>query len=209
MSRSGLSGTNATAAAAAVVYPRMFVELDFSGGMVRLWSGVGSVVTMSRTFSGVGQFGGIGAVQERDDVSAEGMSLSLSGVPSSLVTAALAEHYRGRPCTVWMGFMDAAGALLADPLELYQGLMSVMSIEDAGETSRITVDTESHMVLLRRARIARWSHEEQQRVLAGDMGCEFVATLWEKPLVWGVASKRSAADAKDVARTVVRPRGIL
>jgi hypothetical protein len=209
MSRSGLSTTNANAAKASVVYPRFFAEFDFSGGLLQLWSGVGSISTLSRTFSGVGHLAGISPIQERDEVAANGLAFSLSGVPSALVSASLTEHYRGRPCTLWIGFMNASEALLDTPLELYSGIMSVMAIEDGGDTSTISIETESHMVLLRRPRVSRWTHEEQLRLYPGDMALEYLAKLWERPLVWGVTNKRSdPPDTLNNLRHIIRSRGM-
>jgi hypothetical protein len=191
MSRSGLTSTNRTASIAAVVYPRFFAEFDFSGGFVRVWSGIGNITTLSKTFAGIGTLGGFDSVTEADDVSARGLTFSLSGVPSSLVASALGENYRGRACAMWVGFCDAAGALVDTPLEVYSGFMERIVIEDSGETSVLAIETENHLSELRRPRISRFSNEEQQRLFPGDVGLEFVAKLWERPIIWGVANKRS------------------
>jgi hypothetical protein len=209
MSRSGLTTTNANAAKASVVYPRLFAEFDFSGGAVRVWTGVGNIITLSRTFTGVGHLAGISPLHERDDVAADGLSFSLSGVPSALVSASLNEQYRGRSCTLWLGMMNASEVLVDTPLELYAGIMSVMAIDDSGDTSTISVETESHLVLLRRPRVSRWTHEEQLRLYPGDLALQYLAKLWERPLVWGVTNKRSnPPDTLAQVRHILRSRGM-
>jgi hypothetical protein len=207
MSRSGLTATNANAAKATVVYPRFFAEFDFSGGMVRVWSGVGDITTLSRTFSGIGTLGTFDTVREVDDVSPQGMNFRLSGIPSSLVASALGENYRGRPCTLWVGFANAAGALLDTPLELYAGFMDRIEIEDAGETSSLAIVTENHLAELRRPRRARWSHEEQQRLYPGDLALQYIAKLWERPIIWGVANKRSEPTGSLVSHMIRQRAG--
>jgi hypothetical protein len=212
MSRAGLTSTNATAAKAAVVYPRFYAEFDFSGGWFRVWSGVGNVTiaALSRTFGGVGTFGGFEEIRESGDIAAQGLAFTLSGIPSALVATVLGENYRGRPCTMWVGFVNSGGTLLDTPLELYSGFMDRITIEDTGATSTIRLDTENHLAELRKPRVVRWTHEEQQRLYPGDMALEYLAKIWERPIVWGVVNKRTEAVAPAAVpgAAVLRARGM-
>lgn len=182
----GLSSTNEAAVVASPVRDRYFAELDFSGGLVRVWSGVGNFSTLSRTFTGLGDLCGISPITESKDRTSRKVALSLNGVPSEQVARVLSEDFRLRPVKLWCGLMAADGAtLLDDPFIIFAGRMSACVIEDDPPTAKITVTAESHLNEIRRARTARYSDEEQKKRFAGDRGLEFVSRLAERPIYWG------------------------
>lgn len=183
---SRFSTTNTTAVQARVVRLAAFAELVFSGGAVRVWTGVGDITTLGRTFNGFGDLTGISPVEETGEISPRSLTLTLSGVPSTIIGAVISEHYRGRPGRVWLGFMDTAWAsLLAPPDLIFAGRMDVCTIDDAGPTCSVSVGLESRLVDLRRPRTRRYSHEELQRRFPGDDGLQFISRLSERPIYFG------------------------
>ena len=69
-----------------VVAPALLVSADFDEGAVNVWTGYGDFVYDSKTFSGVGDFGSISDVEETENLQANGVSYTLSGIPSSLIS---------------------------------------------------------------------------------------------------------------------------
>lgn len=191
MSRA-LGTTNAAQTVAATVRPAVLCELAFIGDPVRVHSGIGSFSWDSKTWAGVGDFGGVSDVEEGADISARGITLTLSGVPSELLAHSLATQYRGRGVKLWLGFLNESGAFVANPYQIFGGRMDTMTIEDSGETSTISVQCESRLIDLRRPRVSRYTHEEQIARHPGDLGLEFVARLAEKPLYWGIPNATSS-----------------
>ena len=185
----------ATAIAAGVVPIAFFAEFQFAGGTVRMWTGYASISWNSQTWLAAGDFGGLSPVDETTEVGAAGLTFTLSGIPSSLLSVALADHYRGRACKLWMAIMNTGATAVVDAYPVFGGRMDVMNIEDAGETSKITIQAESRLIDLTRARTVRYTNEEQQRLFPGDLGLEYVAKLAEKPLYWGVPSPAAAASS--------------
>lgn len=166
------------------VEPILFVEMDFSGGYVRVWNGVGDLSWDSKTWNGVGWLGQVSSVSETTKVEAQGAHLTLSGIPSTLISTALGQNYQGRSCNIWLGFVDSDGAVIADPIGPFGYFMDTMQIDEGGETSTITIRVENKLRRLESASNRRWTHEDQQIDYPGDLGFEFVAALQNKDIQW-------------------------
>ena len=77
---------------ASEITPIALVDLDFSGGHVRVWTGQGDLTWDGKTWTGTGTLLNIDAIQESTDIAAHGVSLQLNGVPSELLSTVLTEH---------------------------------------------------------------------------------------------------------------------
>jgi hypothetical protein len=80
-----------------VVRPLLACELEFSTGTLRFWNGYGDLTMTaggsSNTFTGLGDLIGVSAISESDQVEAIGATLSLTGIKSSIISAALSANY--------------------------------------------------------------------------------------------------------------------
>jgi len=172
------------------IHPVMLVKVNTSGGDVLVWSGIGDLTYNSETYIGTGTFGGVSTQSERTDLTATGVTLSLSGIPSSLVSTALGQVQQGRLCQVWMALLNTStGALVADPYELFVGFSDVTIVTEQAETSTISIQAENRLIDLERARIRRYTDEDQKSDSAnsGDKGFEFVPGLQDKIIIFGKA----------------------
>jgi hypothetical protein len=183
MSRDLTSGVQ-TAIEATQVQPFLLFEGLFASGYVRVWSGYGDIVWDGRTWIGVGSLAGISAVQETAEIQANGISVTLSGVPSEFISLVLQESEQGKSGKVYIGFLDASG-IIADPYLAFEGKLDIPSIQESGEDSLVTITYESRLIDLQRPRESRLTNEEQQREYVGDLGCEFVPAMKEVTLNWG------------------------
>ncbi len=181
----GLSATVEGAITASVVRLAFFAEFQFVSGTLRLWSGIGTKSWNSQSWDGFGEMLGFSPVDETTEFGASGLAFTWNGVPSAALSLALNDNYRGRACALWLAVCDESWAVL-DAYQIFAGRMDVMAIEDTGDTCRITLQAESRLIDLGRARTARYTDAEQQRRFPGDKGLEFVAKLAERPLNWGV-----------------------
>lgn len=184
---SRLSPINQAAAVSAFVPFAYFAELDFGGGFVRVWTGVGTITTLStRTFLGFGDLTGIGRIEETAEISPRNLPLVLSGVPRSMVATVHGETYRGRKAKVWKGYLnDGFTVLLDTPDLIFSGRMDTCTIEYSDTTASITVNCESRLVDLRRPRVRRLSHDAQVQTYPGDLGISFISRLSERPIYFG------------------------
>jgi hypothetical protein len=152
-----------SAIVAPVVAPVFLFFADFPSGAVRAWTGFGNLTFDGDTYIGVGDFGGVERVDESTDLRANGCRFTLSGIPSSLLSAALSDDYQGRTCSLFLGVLDlSSGALIADPYQVFSGRMDVMTIEDGADTASIGLDAENRLIDLYRPRETRYTNEEQQ-----------------------------------------------
>lgn len=175
----------AAAIAADVVYPLLLVEIDSADGFIRVHSGIGDLSWDSKTWTGTGDLGGISAIDESTDVQANGVRFTLSGVPSALLSYALTHAEQGRAAKVWLACFDAAGEMQGDPYLLFTGLTDVPTIEDSGDTAVIGITAESRLIDLERARVRRYTPEDQKLTDPDDKGFDFVAGLQEAEIIFG------------------------
>ena len=61
----------------------------------------------SNTFTGLGDLISVSPIAESDQVEAIGASLSLTGIKSSLISAALSALYTNRNASIYLGLFDA------------------------------------------------------------------------------------------------------
>ena len=166
----------------------LFAELGFSSGTLRLHTGLGSYTWGSQTWLGVGDLGAISEVQEGIDVSPYALTLSLSGVDSTITNAALTEDYFQRPVTVWLGVLDATDALIADPTQIWSGEMDQMTMSvgaDGGDVVQLVC--ESNLARFDKSRNAMYTNVHQQARFSGDLFFSHIQNVAGVKLGWGSA----------------------
>jgi len=168
------------------VAPVALVDLDFSGGAVRMWTGQGDLTWDSKTWTGTGTLLNIDSVQESTDIAAHGVSLQLNGVPSALLSTVLTEYYQGRSAVIYLAALDSSLAVVADPFILWSGRMDTMQIQDTAETATISLTVENRLIDLERQRERRYTDMDQKNFFPGDKGLEHVAAQLDRALSWGV-----------------------
>jgi hypothetical protein len=172
-----------------VVRPLVAVELEFSTGTLRFWNGYGDLTMTaggsSNTFTGLGDLMGVSAVSESDQVEAIGATLSLTGIKSSLISAALSANYTNRNASIFLGLFDTNKSVVADVYTLFRGKMDIMKIDEGAESSTIVLNLENRLIALDRPKERRYTHEDQQLSFSGDLGFEFVPDLQDKEIIWG------------------------
>lgn len=190
------------------VTPIILAELEFDSATVRIWSGLGTIQWQGEPYTGLGGLIDVSPLEETQELRANGISCTLSGVPSTNIAMALTERCRGRPFRMWLGALpvgqqfvaleDESGVVLTedgdrvllenqfidDPLRLFTGLMDVMEFQDDGETATIRLSVESSMIIGERAKMGRYTAEDQKKRFPNDRGLEFINQLQDKEIVW-------------------------
>jgi len=155
-----------------------------SPNALHFWSGIGDLSLDSETYTGAGDLLGISELRESSDIAAYGATLTLSGIPTSIISVALAEPYQGRKAVVKFG-VDVGGTKTA--FTVFTGEMDQMSISFGADTATISLDVESRMIDLNRPRIRRYTDADQQSRYVGDLAFEFVPRLQSESLEWKVS----------------------
>ena len=180
----GLSTAQETAVAAPQLAVAVLVEMDFAPDPLRLWAGIGDFVWGNRTFTGAGALLGVGAVDEASEVTARGVGISLSGIPTEIINHALNVTWQGRAARVWLALLTEAGALVGEPVQVLAGRMDTLSWEE-GETATVSLSVESQLADLERPRARRYTDRDQQGQYPGDRVFEYVTALQEQEIRWG------------------------
>lgn len=195
MAQRALTAAMATEVQAGTLRPVLFYEGEFAAAgspseaqYLRLWTGIGETTWDGKTWTGAGNLLSISPIEEKSAIEAIGFTVSLSGMPSANVSLALASVRQGKPGKVWLGAIDAAGAIIADPYLVQQGKFDVIVLEDDGEHCMIAAQYESRLVDLLRPRERHYTLEDQQLDYAGDLGFEYVPSLQDMELLWGGAA---------------------
>ena len=186
-----LSNAMKEMAVAKVVRPIFLVHMVFDSSELNIWSGVGDLSFDSVTYTGLGDLLSISDIKETSDISATGINVSLSGVKTSLIAIAKDQDYQGRELTVRLGAFNESGSLIADPVIIFSGFMDTMTIAEAGVYSSITIAVENKLVAFERAKIRRYTAEDQKIEYPADKGFEFVTSIVQKEIFWGRPSPAS------------------
>ena len=208
-----------------VIYPFFAVELNFDSGtfeandgniynrVLRLWTGQGTLVYNGQEYFGTGNMLDISSIEETTEMSAKGASLTLSGVPSEVISLALTEAYQGRTCNIYFGLFQKGFLETEDSVEdaevyilkqdggyivletnktslteVFTGYMDQMSIDEGPDASTIQLTVENRLVDLERPRVGRFTSEYQKSVYPDDKGFDFVESMQTLQLNWGRSS---------------------
>jgi hypothetical protein len=191
-----------------VIHPFFAIELFFDTSTLRFWSGVGELDFGDNTYTGSGNMIAVSAIDETSDISAQGARLTLSGLPSEMISLAINEPYQGRKCFIYFGTLDVTGdrltqqnghlilnqdnsAILGEGdfrdtiTQIFSGYIDQMNIDEGPETSQISVAVESRLIDLQRPRNRRYTDANQKSRFPNDKGFEFVESLQQKKFAWG------------------------
>jgi len=189
-----------------VIYPFFAIELLFDGDEVmRLWTGLGTLVYNEQNWYGTGNLLTFDVVEETSEIAAKGATVTLSGVPSEVLSLALSEPYQGRQANIYFGtyvkaslltessnyilYEDGGKIMLEEGLtsltEIFAGYMDQMNIEEGADSSTIQLSIENKLIDLERPRTSRFTSAYQKSLFPNDLGLDFVEDLQTKELYWG------------------------
>lgn len=164
-----------TALAQPEVEPFYAVEIDLDSGPLRLWTGYGDRTIDGQTYTGGGNLVAISGLEEVADLSAKNITLTLSGMSSSVVSLALQEPYQRRKVRVLWGVRG-----VSDFVEVFSGSLNQMVIEDGPDSGTISVTVDSKLVELERASNRRYTSLSHKTRYSTDTFFDFVAQIQDK-----------------------------
>ena len=137
------------------------------------------------TYTGAGDLLAVSGFSESADLSAQGITLTLSGMNTAVVQEARDEDYQGKAVKLRLGAFDANGAIADEPFDVFNGFMDVISIDDEGESSAISLTAENKLIRLQRSNERRYTAEDQKIKHPTDKGFEFVTKIQDFQIQWG------------------------
>lgn len=186
-----INSATVTAGAAEVVRIVWLLELEYAPQTSRIaspdfdvyWSSDGG--SPDDRFIGVGLLLEITGIEESAEQQSRGVTLKLSGVPTSSISLALTpSDYVGRPATVWLALLDENNGIIGAPTREITGLMDTQDIVIGDKTGTIELTLTDRRSRWDQPLRRRYTNEEQQARFAGDRGLEFIADLADKEIAW-------------------------
>ena len=162
-----------------VIQPFYAFKAKFDSGALRIWSGLGNKVILGQNYVGSGTLLTISGLTETGDISATNCTVSLSGIPVEVISAAFNEPYQGREAQVFFGIQGL------DPIEVFGGYMDVMTIEEDGQSANVSVTIESRLIELERIRPIRYTNESHKSRNPGDTFFRYVSSIQDQQVSWG------------------------
>ena len=108
------------------------------------------------------------------------MSLTLTGLDSSIISLALQEPYQRRQAKIYLGEQSVSNVV-----QIFSGQMNTMNIEDSAEGATVQLTIESKLVELERAANWRYTDENHQSRYSGDTFFSYVQDIQDVQVAWG------------------------
>lgn len=103
------------------LHPVLLVSATFDSGTLRFWNGYSTLSYDGNDYTGAGNLISITSSAETEELKANGISIGLSGIDSTIISLALTQPVAGRPIDIKMGFLSG------DPQEILNYNISVSS----------------------------------------------------------------------------------
>jgi len=192
-----------------VVHPFFAIELFFDTETLRFWSGIGELIYQEVTYTGSGNLITVSNIDETSEVSARGARITLSALPSEMLSLVLSEPYQGRKCFIHFGLLasgtvrmlqqdgdlvlqqNGSAIVVSDVdntdtvTQIFSGYIDQMNVDEGPDNSQITVAVENRLIDLQRPRTKRYTDASQKARFPGDNGFEFVESMQDKKFAWG------------------------
>jgi len=144
----------------------------------------GAINWDGKTWAPSGEFLQLSQIGESADGRANGVQLTLSGIPSAVLTSIFRNDFQGRKAQIYIGFLNAQGGLITPPLRVFEGQIDSAALDDSGETSTAVVALEKELID-RRDEVRRFTHEDQQLDGPGDKFFEYQTYLSMNAIKFG------------------------
>jgi hypothetical protein len=174
----GLLSTDAkTELATGRVHLAFFAELEFRSGTERYWSGIAPLSWDSETWTGTGHLGGVGPMESSEDFRANGLQLSVAGLPGSAFAdydALTASDYKGRRARFVIAIMDSTFQTVIHAIERHFFIDTLDYALDPDLGGVISVGLEVETRRASRVKVRRYTPQDQEKEHPGDKAFEFV-----------------------------------
>ena len=141
-------------------------------------------------YFGLGNLAGLQPISETNELSAQTMQFTLSGIPNNTITGIFNKSaYQNKPVYVWYGLLDKQTFAIrggqTGPILIFAGLMDYCTFE-FGSTATINLTASSRLADWERARGGRYNDPYQRRYVDPyDSGFKYVLPLQAKEIQWG------------------------
>jgi len=165
--------------------PIALMTAHFDSGDLNLWTGVGDLIHDGITYIGTCGILNISQIQERKQLTANGLTVTLNGLDTQVLTLVENEPFSGRSFEMYLALLDSTGAVVNDPYLMFEGFMDNFKIRDDAKTITIEVNIENVLISLERPLDTKYTSADQQRDYPGDTFFDFIPDIQTKEVTWG------------------------
>jgi hypothetical protein len=166
------------------VRPLFLVSIQFANETLYMWTGVGDLVWNGNTYKGMGTLGTVSTIAETGETQAQGITLTLSGIPTPLLIDSMTQMTSDGTASVYLGFLHQDGSIVADPILAYSGLTDQPTIDMSTETCNVSIAVENRLSDLNRARGGRYTDQDQRQRHPADTSLKYVNWLSDQFVNW-------------------------
>jgi hypothetical protein len=163
-------------------FPMIDMIFDAGDGGPDYLSGLDANVTYGgHSYLGAAGLIRIDPIEETADTAA-GIRIGLMGM-SANISLALGVKTQGRLLILRLALIDGSGTLQVDD-NVWSGLMDAAVISDNLDNAIVTINAEHMLSIWDRPRPVRYTNAQQLKILAGDLGLQYVEEMAEANFVW-------------------------
>lgn len=159
------------------------VYLSISSG-IRATDCPSAIVYDSNTYNPSVYLLEVGSPSESRDLRVNQLGLQFSGVGQSYQSIFLNNDWLNRQGKVWKAVIDDTGAIVGDPLVVFDGQITNWQFQESGGSSKVTVSLSSHWADFQKKQGRLTNNNSQQFYFSGDVGFEY-ASHTVKDIRWG------------------------
>lgn len=179
------SSSFATEMSGSVICPAICVQMFLDNGQLNLWTGTGELVYNGETYTGTGNLGSVSSVESNGNLAADCITLTLQGVDNSTLAIVNSQDYRGRKVVADVILFGTDGNFIAGST-LFVGKIDVCAITREATSSTVSLTVENHLIELNRARIRRYTTQDQALRDKTDIGFEYISKVAQDfSFTWG------------------------
>ena len=168
------------------------VRAQFDTETIRLWTGADSLLIDGESYEGAGTLLSVGDIEDTMEVKSTNLTVSLSGMDTTVMNLALSEDLQNRKIKLYMGYLMGGANESAGEIVMFSGRMTNVAISDDAENgSTISIAAENRLVDLNRPSNLRYTNASQQIINSTDTGFKYVQAIQGKELLWGRPSNAS------------------
>jgi len=171
----------------------VLVELYFPSGTVRFCNAAHALEWGGNAYLGAGAVSGLEPITETVAPTALALNLRFSAIDTGYLSAILADTYQGQAARIYLALLDDELRIVSDPVLVFEGRMDEPEIQ-VGETATIQLSLENRMADWDRPRLRRYNHADQIARYPGDLAFEYVESLQDADIVWGIFKGPIAPD---------------
>ena len=113
----------------------ILANLYYDSGVVSMCNALNDIDYDNKTYMATGNLSSISSINESDELNANGIDISLSGIDPNSISRTLTEPHRERIVEILLGIRDENQNWILDPFVVFKGRMDKPIINTSNEES--------------------------------------------------------------------------